>query len=89
MATYPTPTRHEWIQPRMRGYRMMCCDCGLVHEIQFRVVFNRLGQWKLVSKRTIPHFVQMKVKRHNRATAAARRKFETIRVIKGPKAKTR
>jgi hypothetical protein len=20
----------RWIQPRPRGYRMMCCDCGLV-----------------------------------------------------------
>lgn len=27
----------EWQQPIMKGYRMECCDCGLVHEVEFRV----------------------------------------------------
>lgn len=27
----------DWQQPIMDGYRMQCCDCGLIHEIQFRV----------------------------------------------------
>lgn len=27
----------EWIQPRRRGYRLKCCDCGLVHRINFRL----------------------------------------------------
>lgn len=27
----------DWIFPRRGGYRMMCCDCGLVHELQFRL----------------------------------------------------
>jgi hypothetical protein len=26
-----------WIQPIERGYLMACCDCGLVHEMDFRV----------------------------------------------------
>lgn len=26
-----------WIQPIKRGYRVKCCDCGLVHEIAFRI----------------------------------------------------
>ena len=26
-----------WVQPTMRGYQMKCCDCGLVHEVEFRV----------------------------------------------------
>lgn len=28
----------EWIRPVMRGYRMKCCGCGLVHHIDFRVI---------------------------------------------------
>jgi hypothetical protein len=28
----------NWIQPKHDGYLMQCCDCGLVHELQFRVV---------------------------------------------------
>ena len=56
---YDVPPRDEWFQPRRRGYRMMCCDCGLVHEVDFRVYKRR---------------VQLRVRRNNRATAAARRK---------------
>ncbi len=28
----------EWVQPVRRGYRMKCCDCGLVHVLNFRLV---------------------------------------------------
>lgn len=28
----------RWVPPTMRRYMMACCDCGLVHEMQFRVV---------------------------------------------------
>ncbi len=28
----------EWIMPIMSGYKMACCDCGLVHQIDFAVV---------------------------------------------------
>ena len=27
-----------WISPKMKGYKMQCCDCGLVHEVEFKVV---------------------------------------------------
>lgn len=26
----------KWVQPLMKGYLFKCCDCGLVHEMQFR-----------------------------------------------------
>ena len=28
----------EWVVPVMSGYEAMCCDCGLVHVIDFKVV---------------------------------------------------
>jgi len=33
----------EWVQPRMRNYIMGCCDCGLVHRVNFRIVDGRRG----------------------------------------------
>jgi hypothetical protein len=31
----------EWQMPIMEGYQMQCCDCGLVHEVEFNV-----AEWK-------------------------------------------
>ena len=45
------------------NYRLACCDCGLVHEMQFRIF---LGTNKKMN-------VMFRVKRNNRATAAKRR----------------
>lgn len=28
----------RWVQPVMKGYKMGCCDCGLVHEMEFKVM---------------------------------------------------
>lgn len=57
----------EWVQPIRRGYKMMCCDCGLVHKMNFRIKRGR---------------IQFQASRDYRATGQARRKYETIRVIK-------
>lgn len=52
----------EWVRPVMKKYKMACCDCGLVHVIDFKVI--RWGRG---------HKVLLKASRHNRATAAVRR----------------
>jgi hypothetical protein len=28
----------EWIQPTPTGFLLGCCDCGLVHRLDFRIV---------------------------------------------------
>lgn len=57
--TYPgTPGFTEWIQPVRRGYKMCCCDCGLVHDMNFRIYNGR---------------VQFQVDRNARSTALVRR----------------
>ncbi len=36
------PTKNawsRWINPVMDNYLLKCCNCGLVHKMQFRVVF--------------------------------------------------
>lgn len=58
-TSYYQPKSGEWIQPVRKAYRMACCDCGLVHLIDFRVRNGR---------------VQFAVKRGTRETAAIRRR---------------
>jgi hypothetical protein len=57
--------KSEWIQPVRRGYKMMCCDCSLVHNVDFRIVRrNSTGAC----------FIQLRAGRNARSTALARRK---------------
>jgi hypothetical protein len=35
---YHTVQNGEWVKPRMRGYFMKCCDCGMVHKLNFKVI---------------------------------------------------
>ena len=58
MPAYEKPEKDEWVQPIRKNYKMACCDCGLVHEMDFRVVAGR---------------VQFRVRRNNRSTAMMRR----------------
>lgn len=65
---YETPKAGEWVQPVRKGYRLACCDCGLVHTMDFRVLDWRTGKRVPYAK------PQFRVFRNNRATAAMRRK---------------
>ncbi len=60
-------TKHkagEWVSPVHKGYKLRCCDCGLVHKVDFRVVTRGSGRKD----------VEFRVFRDERATAAVRRK---------------
>lgn len=59
---YTEEVAGDWIQPIRRGYKMACCDCGLVHRLNFRVVSNKRGK-----------FIQFQAFRDNRATGQIRR----------------
>lgn len=49
----------EWIEPDQKLYRIRCCDCRLVHDLQFRIDDGK---------------VQFRARRNIRRTAASRRK---------------
>ena len=51
----------DWIHP-LSGYRMACCDCGLVHDMQFRI--DDLGQ------------VNFRARRNTRSTGQLRRQMQ-------------
>lgn len=59
MARYKSVQDGEWVQPVRRGYKMACCDCGLVHTLNFRIEAGR---------------IQFQASRNNRATALSRRR---------------
>jgi hypothetical protein len=50
----------DWLHP-LPGYRMACCDCGLAHDMQFRV--DDLGQ------------VNFRARRNQRSTGQLRRQM--------------
>ena len=49
----------RWVTPVQQGYKLCCCDCGLVHTVDFRV--------------TDDGFAEFRVRRNNRSTAQVRR----------------
>lgn len=59
---YDEPKAGEWVQPVKRGYKLACCDCGLVHKVDFEHV-----PWARGRK------ILFRVFRDNRATALIRR----------------
>lgn len=59
MSRYRTFGTGERINVRGRKFKFMCCDCGLVHTLLFRLDGRR---------------ITFQVDRDNRATANARRR---------------
>lgn len=55
---YKQVVEGEWVQPIRKGYKMACCDCGLVHTVNFRIHKNK---------------IQLQAFRNNRATGQHRR----------------
>lgn len=35
----------EWVQPVRRGYILECCDCGLIHRLNFRLAKRGNRNW--------------------------------------------
>jgi hypothetical protein len=55
---YDKPDNNEWYSPKMKGYKLGCCDCGLVHIIDFRIVGKH---------------IEMRANRNERSTGQKRR----------------
>jgi len=59
MRLYPIIQSGQWVRPSKKGYRFACCDCGLVHRMEFAIQRGR---------------VVMRAFRDHLATAKLRRK---------------
>ncbi len=53
----------DWERAKMRGERQQCCDCGLIHIIDYRIVRN--------GKRAE---VEVRSRRDDKATARLRKR---------------
>lgn len=62
---YPKHQAGEWVTPRRKYYLMGCCDCGLVHKMEFRLVPSWHGQG---------HKIQFRAWRDEKATAFLRKR---------------
>lgn len=51
----------EWIRVRKKNFKEQCCDCGLVHRLDFRIVDGT---------------IEVRTRRDDRSTAAIRRAFK-------------
>jgi nitrate/TMAO reductase-like tetraheme cytochrome c subunit len=67
----------DWVQPIMDGYRMSCCDCGLVHDMQFKVLRKGKdlpnGAWEAKPLDGEKYRVEFRARRNKRSTSAMRR----------------
>lgn len=68
----------EWINPVKRKYKMACCDCGLVHNMDFRIVEDKtpkdkkgVTRGKEYKKKDLA--IVFRAQRNNRSTAQMRR----------------
>lgn len=48
---YPAVEAGEWVVPRRKFYRLGCCDCGLVHKMEFKLVPSWHGGGKKILMR--------------------------------------
>lgn len=70
------PKAGEWVFPNKRGYLMQCCDCGLVHRMDFKpaVELSRKGSTVKFMLLDGDLGVAFRVYRANRETARQRKK---------------
>lgn len=66
----------DWVSPTpKRPYRMACCDCGLVHDLEFEAIQvreKRGGWWEKIADIAFPYRVRLRARRNDRETAKLR-----------------
>ena len=76
----------RWVQPVMKNYKLGCCDCGLVHEMEFKVfkVIKRKanGYVNLESVPASAFLVQFRARRAAAYTRRERRKIEMEKTVR-------
>lgn len=66
----------RWVNPTMNGYLLACCDCGLVHEMEFRAFkrgrVRKDGSYLIEILRPAAYGVRFRARRAPRYTARER-----------------
>lgn len=61
---FPEVEPGEWVYPKKKGFKMACCDCGLVHTMDFMIIKHGKGRR-----------IFFRVDRDQDATAAVRKQM--------------
>ena len=73
----------DWIHPNPHKYLMECCDCGLVHEVQFKALHatkaRKDGSFRYRELPRPTYRVALRVRRAERYTARQRAKRKSTR----------
>lgn len=70
----------DWIRPAQGGYMIACCDCGLVHELQFKAVKRApFRDGKTVQFETVRADAIFRARRKPRLTAQRRKETKHAR----------
>jgi len=75
---------NEWVYPTMKYYRMVCCDCGLAHAMDFEVVMliptgkTSKDNRPLLKMYPVPQIfgVKLRARRDNKWTKKTRKEEE-------------
>lgn len=64
---------NQWVQPVRKGYLMACCDCSLVHKMDFRIALNQKTntlhvQMKAIRDEANTKRLRKKVKKNNKSS---------------------
>lgn len=74
---YPDIDEGKWVYPNLAKYKMGCCDCGLVHDLEFQVVLViPLGndRVKVIPIHQDDLLIRMRARRNERSTGQLRRR---------------
>ena len=70
----------RWVNPVLNGYLLACCDCGLVHEMEFRAfergTVRKDGSYRLKVLPPSKYGVRFKARRAPRYTARERERMK-------------
>lgn len=55
---YTRPRSGEWVPVKQDGYLFECCDCGLVHRMDFITVDNLVG-WPVRIRASLAYLINL------------------------------
>ena len=76
MTKYHQVIDGEWIFPTMSKHKRGCCDCGLVHEVDYRLVKKAPGGVVIVSAKKLGLHIMTRSYRSDKLTKARRKQVK-------------
>jgi Zn-finger protein len=73
----------DWVILTKEGYKLACCDCGLVHDMDFKIVDiikeNENGTFETKAHKNKKLEIMFRASRNNRSTGQLRRNKKHVK----------